>query len=192
SRFGISSAKVSPLQTLVALYQAAQVKAVLPNSGKADRQSRNDKATAVSKATRDFVNANLRYNDTVTNDDRIQLGLTVPDDEPTEEGEIETMPVVDFIDTTVIRRVVLHFKDMFGKSRAKPSGVHGAEIRWAILAGPPKSMDELIHSEFSTRSHCALTFDEGQRSLILFASLRWENNRGRKGPWSEIYSAVIP
>jgi hypothetical protein len=192
SRFGISSAKVSTLQTLITQYQAAQAKAVLPNAGSADRVARKDKARTVSKAARDFVNANLRYNEAVTDEDRVMLGLTVPDREPSPEGEIETMPVVDLIDTTVIRRIVLHFKDMYGKSRAKPAHVHGAEIKWAVLDEKPKSTDELIHSEFSTRSHQTLTFDENQRSKTLYACLRWENNRAQKGPWSEIYSAIIP
>jgi hypothetical protein len=191
SRLGITSVKIAPLQTLVNQFQMAQAKAELPNAGKTDRLVRRERAEEASKGARSFVNANLRYNELVTDEDRMQFGLTIPDKELTPEGEINTMPVIDLIDTTIIRRVGMGFKDMHGKSRAKPRNVHGAEIRWAILDAAPLSVDELIHSEFSTRSHHTITFDESLRGKTIRFCLRWENNRGQKGPWSEIYSAII-
>jgi hypothetical protein len=192
SRFGISSAKVSPLQTLINQFQTAKAKAELPNAGKADRLARRDRAEDVSKALRSFVNSNLRFNEAVTDEDRVQLGLTIPDDEPTAEGEPGTMPVVDLIDTAIILRIILHYKDMYGKSRRKPAGVHGVEIVWAILDTPPTSTSDLIHSEFSTRSPHTFIFDENQRGKTVWFRLRWENNRGQKGPWSELSSAIVP
>jgi hypothetical protein len=30
------------------------------------------------------------------------------------------------------------------------------------------------------------------RGKTVWFRLRWENNRGQKGPWSELYSAIIP
>jgi hypothetical protein len=192
SRFGITSAKVTPIQTQVTQFQTAQAKAELPNAGSADRLVRKERAAAISKAIRIFVNANLRYNELVTDEDRKLLGLTIPDDEPTPETEPATIPVVDFIDTTLLRRIILHIKDMNGKSRAKPRGVHGVEIVWAILDASPSSIDDLIHSTFSTRLHHPFDFDENRRGKIVWFCLRWENNRGQKGPWSEIYSAIVP
>jgi hypothetical protein len=35
-------------------------------------------------------------------------------------------------------------------------------------------------------------FDESQRGEKVFFCLRWENAKGAKGPWGEIYSAIIP
>jgi hypothetical protein len=192
SRFGITSAKVTPLQTLITQFQTAEAKAELPNAGSADRLVRKERAAAVSKAVRLFVNANLRYNELLTDEDRKQLGLTIPDDEPTPETEPDTIPVVDFIDTTLLRRIILHIKDMNGKSRAKPRGVHGVEIVWAILDAAPSSIEDLTHSAFSTRLHYPFDFDENRRGKTIWLCLRWENNRGQKGPWSEIYSAIIP
>jgi hypothetical protein len=191
-RFGIPEARLNALQTLMNLFHVAQAKAGLPNAGKADRLDRKEKAQAVSKAARSFVNANLRYNEAVTDEDRVNMGLTVPDTHPTPVPPPDTMPAVYVIDSSVIMRLKLHFKDSHRTSRAKPYGVRGVEILWSILAAPPTTMGELIHSEFSTRSPYTFIFDENQRGKTVWFRLRWENTRGEKGPWSELYSAIIP
>jgi hypothetical protein len=75
---------------------------------------------------------------------------------------------------------------------AKPYGVRGAEIRWAILPAPPTSQDDLVHSEFDTRTPYIFQFDIPQAGKTLYVCARWENTTGQKGPWSEIVSAIIP
>jgi hypothetical protein len=192
SRFGISSSKISPVQTKVTEFQTAQNKAELPNAGKADRQNRKEKAAVVSKTIRNFVNTNLRYNEAVTDEDRVNMGLTIPDNTPTPSHDPDTMPVVTLIDTSVIMRISLHYKDSKSEARAKPSDAHGAEIRSAILDAPPVTTADLTNSDFSTRSSHTFIFDENQRGKTVWFRLRWENMRGQKGPWSELYSAIIP
>jgi hypothetical protein len=192
TRFGVPDAKLEPLRTQTELFQAAYAKAEQPNAGKADRLDRREKAATVSRTVRDFVNENLRYNRDVTDEDRVKLGLVVPDETPTPSHDPDTMPVVVSIDSSVIMRITLHFKDSHRTSRAKPRGIHGAEIRWRILDAPPSTTDELIHSEFATRSSRTFIFEENMRGKTVWFRLRWESNRGQKGPWSELYSAVIP
>jgi hypothetical protein len=193
SRFSIPNAKVAALQTLITQFQTAQAKATTPNAGKADRLDRDEKAVAVKKATRTFVNANLRYNEQVTDLDKVNLGLHVPDPKPSPAPVPSSMPLVDLIFTAVIMRITLHYRDTNSpESRAKPFGVHGVEIVWAILSAPPTTTSDLIHSEFSTHSPHTFIFDENQRGKTVWFRLRWENNRGEKGPWSELYSAIIP
>jgi hypothetical protein len=192
ARFGIPTAKVDPLQTKVNEFQTAQTVAEHPNAGKADRLNRKEKAAAVSKAVRVFVNAFLRFNENVTDEDRVKLGITVPDTTPTAQHEPSTMPLVTLIDSSIIMRIILHYRDSMSAGRAKPYGIHGVEIWWAILDVPPVTTADLIHSEFSTRSSHTFIFDENQRGKTVWFRLRWENNRGQKGPWSELYSAIIP
>jgi hypothetical protein len=141
---------------------------------------------------REFVNAFLRFNENVTDEDRVNLGITVPDTTPTSPHDPETMPVVTRIDSSIIMRIILHDKDSMSGRRAKPYGIHGVEIRWAILDAPPVTTADLIHSEFSTRTPHTFICEENQRGKTVWFCLRWENSRGQKGPWSELYSAIIP
>jgi hypothetical protein len=89
-----------------------------------------------------------------------------------------------------ILRIAYHDSET-GK-KAKRKDIHGCEIRTAILATPPQSAEEIQHSEFSTRTPYTLESDLSLRGKTVYFCLRWENTLGKKGPWSEILSAVIP
>ncbi|MDR1279698.1 MAG: hypothetical protein LBK99_02600 [Opitutaceae bacterium] len=66
------------------------------------------------------------------------------------------------------------------------------KMRWVISLTQPTSLDQITHSEFSTRSAIVLDFDENQRGQRIWLIARWENTRGQKGPWTDILSAIIP
>jgi hypothetical protein len=61
-----------------------------------------------------------------------------------------------------------------------------------VLDTPPASYADLAHSVFDTRSPYTFQFDLSDAGKRLYCCLRWENNVGEKGPWSEIQSAIIP
>jgi hypothetical protein len=91
--------------------------------------------------------------------------------------------------------IYLHFWDeMSDGSKAKPFGMQGAEIK-SIVCKPgeePKTVEELLNSDFATRTPHLFELTDQQSSMILCAALRWENTRGEKGPWSHIVTVVIP
>ena len=189
-RFGIAEAELNSLNVLIEAFSQAHAKAELPNAGKADRLDRREKAYAVTKAVRGFVNMYLRYNAAVTDDDRVNLGLRVPDAHPTPASTPGSYPVFA-PDTSILMRVTLHIRDSAKQTRGKPAGVHGCEIRWAIRDSAPTHTEDLSHSAFTTKSVYTFEFDENQRGQRLYVRGRWENNRGEKGPWSEIVNATI-
>jgi hypothetical protein len=135
---------------------------------------------------------NLRYNTNVTNEDRINLGLTVSDTNPSQKPVTISHPVIT-AETSIILHVILHIRDSaMQKSHTKPQGVHGCEIVWAILDAPPTDTEDLIHSAFTTKATHTFEFVEKQCGQRLFFRGRWENNRGEKGPWGEIGDSIIP
>ncbi|MDR3235698.1 MAG: hypothetical protein LBT48_03095, partial [Prevotellaceae bacterium] len=101
-----------------------------------------------------------------------------------------TMPFFE-IDSSVIRRLIIHFFDQDTK-KAKPAGVHGAEIRWAIRDEPVVDVEDLTNSSFDTRTPFTLEFKGHERGQTVYFCLCWENTTGEKGPWSEIVGAIIP
>ncbi|MDR3269179.1 MAG: hypothetical protein LBT83_08960 [Tannerella sp.] len=191
ARFGITPDDTTELNIATGLLADANAKADAPNAGKADRLDRKAKATNVIRIARMFVNMFLRYNPAVTDEDRINMGLNVPDSKPSPAPIPDTYPTCS-IDSSVILRLTLQYRDSNSTSRAKPYGVHGCEIRWAILDAPPIDTDDLLRSEFSTHSPHTLEFKEHERGRVVFFRLCWENTRGQKGPWSEIYNAFVP
>ena len=140
---------------------------------------------------RKFLKSNVTYNPLVTEQDRVNMGLPLHDTNPTPVQPPNTYPEFE-PDSSVIRRISLRFHNSGSASKAKPHGVHGAEIRWAILDSPPANIDEISKSAFATHSPHTMEFSEEQRGKSVYLCMRWETNRGDKGPWSEIVKAIIP
>jgi hypothetical protein len=147
---------------------------------------------AFKPAYRKLYTGFLRESPLVTDDDLNSMGLPKRSSGRTPAPVATTYPDFD-VDSSVIRRLTIHFYDQGSKkSKAKPAGQHGAEIRWAILPAPPTTLGDLINSSFDTHTPFTLSFDENQRGQTVYFCLCWENTRGEKGPWSEIVSAIIP
>jgi hypothetical protein len=151
---------------------------------------KNEKRKVYEKLLRILVQM-LESSPLVTDDDRRSMGIVIRDTTHTPVKPPKTYPEFT-VDSSMIRCLMILFWDFGSTSKAKPHGVHGAEIRWAILDQPPVLVEELVHSNFDTRSPFELAFEENERGKTVYFCLRWENTRGEKGPWSEIVMAVIP
>jgi hypothetical protein len=151
---------------------------------------KNEKRKAYEKVLRILIRM-LESNPLVSDDDRRAMNIAILNTARTPIQPPKTYPEF-VINTSVIRCLIILFRDLGSKSKAKPHGVHGAEICWAILDHQPLSVAELVHSSFDTRSPFKLTFDETDRGKTVYFCLRWESTRGEKGPWSEIVMAIIP
>jgi hypothetical protein len=160
-------------------------------------QGKNDAKEVLDKHTRRVVKSYLINNPILTHEDLKMLGLPIhkttrtPVPPPTELVQLQ-------LRTLTGNRVEVNFypviEGMVSKERheAKPFGVRGAEIRWAILPAPPASQAELVHSEFDTRSPYMFQFDIPDAGKTLYVCARWENTTGQKGPWGKIVSTIIP
>jgi hypothetical protein len=145
----------------------------------------------VEQTVRQAVKQYLTYNPAVTEKDHDDLGLPIHKSGRTPSPVALKYPDFD-IDSSTIRRLLIHFYDQGSKTKAKPAGQHGAEIRWVISDVPVVDVAELIHSSFDTRTPFTLEFQGHERGKTVYFCLCWENTRGEKGPWSEIQSAIIP
>jgi hypothetical protein len=133
----------------------------------------------------------LQSNPKVTPDDLRNMGIAVPSSSRKPVPAPGSYPD-GFTDTSVMRRITVHFRDHGSDSAAKPYGVHGAEIRWDVRDTPPTEVSDLTKSSFDTHTPHTLEFEESQRGKTVWFCLRWENSKGEKGPWGELINAIIP
>jgi hypothetical protein len=89
-------------------------------------------------------------------------------------------------------RIGFDFRDEHATGKAKPHGVHGAEMISAVLDEPPTDRSQLTESSFDTHTPLVREFPTGMSGKTLYFCMRWENTRGEKGPWNRIESVVIP
>jgi hypothetical protein len=140
---------------------------------------------------RTFNNEYILYSTLVSEQDKIDLGNHPRDPTPTPIPVPPTRPEI-YLKILDIMRLAIHVWDQGSTRKAKPYGVDGAVIYWAILDHVPSSLEELTNSVLATRTPYVLEFTEQDRGKTVYIAMRWQNEKGRKGPASEIQSAIIP
>jgi hypothetical protein len=73
-----------------------------------------------------------------------------------------------------------------------PAYLTGVVIYYVVSDTPVTNPNDLAYSRLATRSPYELSFDPSQRSKTAWIAGRWQNERGELGPWSNIFSIVIP
>jgi hypothetical protein len=130
-------------------------------------------------------------NPVISNAQRIALGLHVRDTTPTTIDVPKNRPELG-IEVLDVRRLKVVFHDMGSASKAKPYGINGAVIIWGVLDAPPVDVTVLTRSVLATRTPHTLEFTEEERAKTVYVAICWQNEKGQRGPWSEIESAIIP
>jgi hypothetical protein len=189
--FRINPEILANVQTLLATFEEYYSISLNPNRGKVDVLNKTIARKALEKALRVFIKGYITYNPEISDSVRESMGLPVHASRSSSAPPVLTYPECE-IGISTIRRLIVHFRDSGSVGKAKPKGVHGVEIRMEILAEPPVSVENISQSRFATRSPYTVEFDESQRGRSVYICLRWESNKGEKGPWGEIVKAIIP
>jgi hypothetical protein len=185
-----------PAREVTDLQIAANSFAVL--HAQADSPEKNSVIVAEKNAARDALEAKIRElagfrlnNPVITDAERISLGLHVRDTKPSNIPVPKSRPELD-IDVLDFRRLKIVFHDMDSDSKAKPYGVNGAVVLYAVLDTPPADVNALSRSALATRTPHILEFTEEERGKTVYVAICWQNEKGERGPWSEIESAIVP
>jgi hypothetical protein len=88
--------------------------------------------------------------------------------------------------------LILHIRDSQSGKRARPEFTNGAVLFWSVSDTPITNQEELNTSELVTRTPHIMSFSPTERGKMVYMAGRWQTGGGKKGPWSDIVSAVIP
>jgi hypothetical protein len=129
----------------------------------------------------------------VTNDDRVAMGMPVYDSTNTPVLKPTSWPLPK-LDTSVVRKITVHYIDSVSNSRGKPDGVHEAVLRWQVFDKPRQitSLKELSETAFKSSGPFEILFDESQRGMFFYCCMCWSNTRSVEGDYSRIENATIP
>jgi hypothetical protein len=186
----IPSADAQELHTLTTSFATLQKQADSPARTSVIVAQKNAARKALVEKIRALVNFRLK-NPIITDAQRIAMGLNVRDNKPTSIPVPTTRPELD-IDVVDFRRLKVLFHDMGGDNKAKPYGTNGAVIVFAVLDAPPADVNTLSRSVLATRTPHILEFAEEERGKTVYIAICWQNEKGQRGPWSEIENAIVP
>ncbi|MFH1231903.1 MAG: hypothetical protein V1709_10460 [Planctomycetota bacterium] len=151
---------------------------------------------AYEKDIRKFVNAHIRFNDRMTDSDRISIGVPARDIEPSPRPRIETVPapwLMPIGGGTISVRVRV-------ESDQSRANIHpfadAVEVRYIFVpkgAKPPNSSEDCPKVYISKKALFTISCGVENAGLTFYGSFRWVNftSPERSGPWSNVRSAVI-
>jgi hypothetical protein len=157
-------------------------------------RAKDDARATLVKTIRKFVKQRLDPDDAVTNADRQALGLHIHKEGRTRVPIPDTAPRVDHRPTGVPRETGIWWSAEGTEGHAKPDFYHGVECIHDVfpVGQVATSISQLKRSTFDTRSPLKIILPDEERGLHLCFALRWENTRGEKGPWTEIFTTIVP
>jgi hypothetical protein len=190
AKWEIPEAEVKALTTAKNAFATLHSQVDSPNRTPVIVAEKNTARKELIGIIRTLVDFRLK-NPVITDAQRIALGLHVRDTTHTPVPVPATRPEL-YIDVLDVRRLSINFHDQGSGSKAKPYGVNGAVIGFAILDTPPADPGALNRSVLATHTPYTLEFTEEERGKTVYIALRWQNEKGEKGPWGEIESAIVP
>jgi hypothetical protein len=119
------------------------------------------------------------------------LGLPVPDRIRTPAEAPKTRPAYAILVKNVCC-LLIRFRDGISTRRAIPYGYHGVIIYWDFGGDTPPAFSSLRFHVEATRNPFLMWFDMENRGKRIWIALRWVNEKGQEGPWSEMQWAIIP
>ena len=186
----IPAADVAALQTANTAFAALHAKADSPAKNTIIVSEKNAARKTLVEKIRALADFRLK-NPVITDTQRVAMGLHVRDTTPTTIDVPKTHPDLT-LEAADSRSVKGKFHDHGSANNARPYGTNGAVIIFAVLATPPAGTDDLIHSVLATRTPHIFNFSEEERGKTVYAAACWQNEKGQKGPWSDIVKAIIP
>ncbi|MGI9013788.1 MAG: hypothetical protein ACR2GY_06000 [Phycisphaerales bacterium] len=154
---------------------------------------KNERRSELKELARELV-AFIQGMPDTTNEDRLELQITVRDYEPTPVPVPDAAPIV-IIENSSGTYVDIRLRDLAAPdSRAKPSGVTGATIFSAFGATAPDLADVEAWTFRGnvTRTLTTLDFAGAASGTTVWITAFWYNSKGESGPPTQPVSVQIP
>jgi len=135
----------------------------------------------------------VQNNPAVADPHRTRLGLPIRKRTKTPIGPPTTIPVLGRTDSSTRTMLGLFFMDATTPGRrARPAGVRGCEIRQQIGGPAPTNPEKMPFLALATRTPYRVSYEPTAVGQPVYFALRWLNTKGVSGPWSQIFSAMVP
>jgi hypothetical protein len=156
------------------------------------RLARDQAWDAADTAMRDFANSSIRYNKKMSDEQKSHLGIHIKDRTPTTVEEPQTRPIISEVQSLGGFRERLHFHDEnTPESRAIPYGYNGCLINYAWGSERITDYHALTSTTLLTRSPETITLPPEAERAWFSCAARWQNGKGKIGPWSDIVHVVV-
>ena len=182
--YGLTSADAAAIAAPVAAYTAALSIVTTPATKTKTTVADKDAARASMLAlVRPYAQL-VRNNAGVSNEDKLALGLTIPDTSPTPIPAPTTQPVISVPVLTPGTAVLRYADTTSPTSRAKPAGVIGMQLFGSQDATPPVDPADWNFLGIVTTQPYEIDTSGMDPTKVLNLTARWQTRRGLVGPFA--------
>lgn len=157
----------------------------------AQRQAKNDSRKAFTLIIRSTVKQYITPNPAVTNADRLDLGVTVPDTTRS-RVPVPDHPPVQIINKIIHKQHELRITDPDNPAtKSKPKGVARINVFRYIGTAPPVNISQYSLIGSATKAKFVSKLDDEDVGKKAFYITQYENTRGERGPVSDSINATV-
>jgi hypothetical protein len=187
TRLGVSSAQQTKISTQLVSWNTVYPASQNNNTRTKSIVDNKDIAKENLMATLRTVYADIPAS-ALTVEDRNTLNIASRSTSRTPSPVPTTKPIAQ-VDTSKRLQHTVSFTNEDG-TLAKPEGVRGCQI-WFKIGEPALDPSELSYMATDSASPYIYTFDGETAGKNVYYWLRWENTRGKTGPWSDVVMATV-
>jgi len=162
-----------------------------PNRTSADVQAKDDARQAYESALRDIIQQYIAKNPAVTNQQREEMDITVPDTTRTPAPVPDHAPMASVTKIEHLQHTLRSTDPQQPASRKKPKGVKRTLIFRAFGEEAPTEESSYEYFGSATRFTRRVQFTQSQVGQRCWYILKYENARGETGPSTAAFSAVV-
>ncbi|MDR0599993.1 MAG: hypothetical protein LBG84_07935 [Treponema sp.] len=192
--WGLPAEELAAFQAGITAYKALLDGAYGENAGKEDIRRKNTAHRELAHQAQDLVNAHIRYNRRISPDDMAALGGPVRDGTRTPVPPPASRPAFTLRPVNS-RELRIDFHDEGSTRRAIPYGLDGAILHLQVLEpgeAVPLDPEALPKTRLLTASPQVYEFSPPDQGKRVVCALCWQNEKGEKGPYTDIVTAVVP
>jgi hypothetical protein len=187
----IPAAARQELADVYAAWHSAYEKTLVPHS-RVDTEAKNEAKTAAKEKVRPFVNIYLREDQSaVTDMDRTAMSVPNKDKVPSAHPVPDVKPNTEASPSGKGRHTVRAVNPLTGDHR-RPDLVKGVSFAHRKRKpGDPKNAANDMPSEFQTKTTRDFQWAEEDYGMVCDYATAYENEGGKRGPWSDVVSVII-
>jgi hypothetical protein len=191
--YGIAPEKLAAITPAYNRYIAAEAVAANPDTATAGtRRERDDAMKNLDKVWRDFLNANIRYNNLVPVADFEVFGISQRDDVRTPAGVPDAVGIVSLKRVGAFRFEAHVFDSATGKIK-NPLHATGSYLYVAVteVGKEPESKAEFHKRDFSSNNKHVVEFGMEHKAKQANVYARYSNAHGKEGPEGPVETFII-
>lgn len=194
--YGETAGTAAAVQSVADTWSVAYGIATNPITRTSPAVASKDAARYTAEQTARPVAIRIRNNAAVTNQQRVDLGLTVPKVVPTPIPAPTSFPVLGLVMATPLQHELQYSDSATPVGKSKPFGVIGLEIYRAIGAVEAVDPAQATYYATMTKSPMRINFasDDRAKNCTYFARYVTRSGPAGKaqvGPWSAALNAII-